>query len=184
MIANVITLSRVLLTFTVIALFGMHHNLNIALIATIVIIFALDAVDGVVARKCHQTSRFGAVFDTIADRIIENSFWIHFTMEGYISLWIPITVMARGFVTDSLQHYIQSPKSRWTHVLARSRTSRALYGASKMITFLYLASVDTFKIQNMEAVGIILATGTLLMCLIRGLPVFVETWNSLPDNQK
>lgn len=184
MIPNVITLSRLLLTFTVIALFGMYHTVDYVLIITIGLIFILDAIDGVVARKYNQMSAFGAVFDTVADRLIENGFWIYFAMNGYVPLWMSITVMARGFAVDSLQHYVGLPKNEWTYLLVRSRTSRALYGASKMITFLYFASVSAFKIQNAEVVGVILATSTITMCLIRGLPVFVETWRLLPRNQK
>ena len=51
MIANVITLSKPLLTFVVIALFGVHRNLDVVLIAIIPRIFALDALDGYIARK-------------------------------------------------------------------------------------------------------------------------------------
>ena len=105
MIANTITLSRLLLTFAVIVLFGTHHTLDIGLIATIAIIFALDGVDGYIARRRDETSKLGEVLDTVADRIIENTFWIYFTTTGHLPLWMPIAVMSRGFITDSLQRF-------------------------------------------------------------------------------
>ena len=49
MLANTITLSRLLLTFVVIVLFKRNPFLNIACLVTIAIIFALDAIDGIVA---------------------------------------------------------------------------------------------------------------------------------------
>lgn len=73
------------------------------MIATIAIIFALDGVDGYIARRRNETSKLGAVLDTVADRIIENTFWIYFTTTGHLPLWMPIAVMPRGFITDSLQ---------------------------------------------------------------------------------
>jgi len=103
MLANIITLTRVLLTFGVIALFGKHRTLDIALIFTIAFIFALDALDGYIARKRNETSESGALLDTLADRIVENTFWLYFTAKGLIPLWMPTAVMARCFITDALQ---------------------------------------------------------------------------------
>lgn len=65
MLANTITLTRTIFTFGVIALFGRHPILDIALIFSIAIIFALDAVDGIVARKCNEITETGALLDTI-----------------------------------------------------------------------------------------------------------------------
>ena len=175
MFANAITFSRLFLTFAVIALLRQHRVLDIVLIATIAIIFALDALDGYIARKCNETSEIGAVLDTVADRIVENTFWIYFTTIGLIPLWIPITVMARGFVTDSLQRYVTRPSRGWIRALTGSRTSRALYGAIKMLTFLYLANVNVFEGTVPPHWGVILATITVAFCLIRAFPLF--TWS-------
>ena len=103
MLANTITIARTVYAFVVIALFGRHPTLDIALIFSIAVIFALDAVDGSVARKCNETSETGALLDTLADRIVENTFWIYFTAMGLIPVWMPIAVMTRGILTDTLQ---------------------------------------------------------------------------------
>ena len=73
MLANTITIARTVLTFAVIALFGHQRALSIALIFTIVVIFALDAVDGYIARKRSETSKFGEVLVTLADRRKESN---------------------------------------------------------------------------------------------------------------
>ena len=52
-----LTLCRLLLTFLVVVLFGLHRMLDIGLIATIALIFVLDAVDGYVARAPISRSR-------------------------------------------------------------------------------------------------------------------------------
>lgn len=80
------------------------------MIATIAIIFALDGVDGYIARRRNETSKLGEVLDTVADRIIENTFWIYFTTTGRLPLWMPIAVMPRGFITDSLQRFFGYPE--------------------------------------------------------------------------
>ncbi|MYB92406.1 CDP-alcohol phosphatidyltransferase family protein [Candidatus Poribacteria bacterium] len=172
MLANTITLTRLLLTFVVIALFGHQHSLSIALIFTIALIFALDGVDGYIARKRSETSQLGEILDTLADRIIENTFWIYFTAKGQIPVWMPIVVMARGFISDALQRTHGYPTHGWTHALTRSRMSRAISGITKMLAFTSLASAKVFKNPLLEEASLILATLAVGFCLLRGLPFF------------
>ncbi|MYC76692.1 CDP-alcohol phosphatidyltransferase family protein [Candidatus Poribacteria bacterium] len=173
MLANIITFSRLLLTFVVVAVLGNRHpTLDITLIGIIVIIFALDAVDGIVARKRNETSETGALLDTIADRIVENTFWIYFSANGLILVWMPIAVMTRGILTDTLQRTHGYPKNGWTYTLTHSRISRGLYGGLKMFTFISLASATVFQSPFLEQGSLILATLTVSVCLLRGIPFF------------
>ena len=172
MIANVITLCRVILTFSVIALFGRSRSLDIAIVVTIAFIFTLDALDGIVARKRDEVSEIGVVFDTAADRVIENTFWIYFAVVGCIPVWVPIVVMARGFFTDGLQRITGYPKEDWATLLTRSRTSRAFYGATKMLAFMCFASISIFENLPLEKAGMIFAAITVGFCILRGLPFF------------
>ena len=180
MLANIITLTRLLLAFSVVALFGRYRPLDIALIFTILIIFTLDAVDGIIARKRNETSEIGALLDTIADRIIENTFWIYFAAIGLLPLWIPITVMARGVITDNLQHRRSSEQSGWTHIIAKSRISRALYGIIKMLTFICLASTNVFNsFHVLEQAGLSFSIIAVAFCLLRALPTVIETYKTM-----
>ena len=172
MIANVITSMRLLLTFGVIFLFGLRGELDIVLMTTIAFIFTLDAVDGAVARKRGEASAFGARFDIVADRIIENAFWIYFACQSLIPFWLPILVVSRGFLTDILPGTVDAPKSRVEVVLTCSRVSRTLYGLAKMITFLYLAGVNAALPLKLE-IGMMLVIITVVMCLLRGLPLLI-----------
>ncbi len=172
MVANTITFCRLLLTFLVVVLFGLHHMLDIGLITTIVLIFVLDAVDGYVARALNETSEIGEVVDTIADRIIENTFWIYWTAIGSIPVWMPIAVMTRGFLTDGLQRFLGYPKFGWTRVLTRSRISRVLSGITKLFAFTSLAAANSFAHPLLEQGSMILATIVVVCCIVRGLPFF------------
>lgn len=153
-----------------ISIFGRNHIIDIAVIPTIVVIFALDALDGYIARKRNQISKLGEIFDTVADRIIENTLYIYFTVTGLLPLWIPITVMARGFITDALQHYGEYSKNNCAHTISRSRFSRALYGFIKMTVFTTLASATIFKDPRLEQASYILAMISVIYCILRGLP--------------
>ena len=153
----------------------MHRNLDIALIAIIVLIFLLDGLDGYIARKRHETSKLGEVLDTVADRIIENTFWVYFLAIGLIPLWMPIAVMTRGFITDSLQKFFGYPKSGWTHALTRSRISRALSGVTKTLAFTSLASLNIFNTPAVVQGSLLLTSVAVGYCLLRGLPFFFST---------
>lgn len=203
MLANAITLVRLLLTFLVIALFQRHFYIDVMLLGTIAIIFALDAVDGYVARQRNEISPVGAMLDIVGDRIIENIFWIYFTVHKMIPLWIPIVVLSRGILTDNVKRFAMPEKettladnpgtlSMWTRYLTNSRVSRGLYGCAKAVTFLYLGGVMLLKqanvpfgrVHHFELVGVIFSVVTVAICLIRGLPVVVDGWKYLNPNRK
>jgi CDP-diacylglycerol--glycerol-3-phosphate 3-phosphatidyltransferase len=195
MVANFITLIRLILVFVVVALFGQHVYLDLLMIIMTALILALDAVDGYVARKLRQTSDFGGLFDIIGDRVVENVYWIYFAIVGLIPFWLPMIVLTRGFVTDGLRSaaFAQGKsafgektmmRSGWTRMLTSSRASRSIYGTFKTITFLYLGGVIALKgvslsvevIAGFEAAGVVIATIAVAMCVVRGIPVLVDGW--------
>lgn len=195
MIANLITLFRLMLVFVVISLFGYHLYLDILLVALIGLILLLDAVDGYVARKLNQTSALGALLDIVGDRIVECVFWVYFAVVGLVPFWIPVIVIARGFFTDGLRSaaFAQGKTafgensmmtSRWTRALTSSRASRSIYGIAKAVAFVYLGGVIAYKksgiypelVVGLELAGVILSVIAVAMCIIRGLPVLVDGW--------
>ena len=190
MTANIITLTRIFLTFLIITLFDKNLVIDTVALVTIALIFILDAVDGYVARRARTTSVFGAVFDIAADRIIENVFWIYFAVNDIIHVWMPIAVLTRGFTTDAVRSFTLSEnktpfemmKRKWTRALTSSRVSRFLSGASKMCAFcamalfLMLQSHELFPeyLERIQTVTHILAITAVVICLLRGVPVIVD----------
>ena len=173
MLANSVTLFRVVLTFSVIAVFGVHPTVDLAVIPMIALIIVLDAVDGSIARKRNETSETGAVLDTLADRLIENTFFLYFTVQGLIPIWMPIAVMARGFLSDALQRRHGYPTTGWRYAVTRSRLSRAVSGITKLLAFSSLAGAKVFRHAAFENVSLLLASLAVCVCLLRGLPFFL-----------
>ena len=85
---------------------------------------------------------------------------------------MPIAVMARGVITDTMQRIYGYPENGWTHTLTRSRISRGLYGAVKMLAFISLATSSVFNHDTLETVSLTLATLAVVFCLLRGLAFF------------
>ena len=81
MVANFITLARLVLVFVVVALFGRIFYLDLLMIGATALILALDAVDGYVARKRKETSDFGALFDIAGDRFLHRNKITRITLQ-------------------------------------------------------------------------------------------------------
>jgi len=70
--ANLITLSRLLLLFVVVAIAYQPSSwLKLIDVPLLIFVFVTDGLDGYVARKRRETSQFGAMFDIAVDRIVE-----------------------------------------------------------------------------------------------------------------
>lgn len=57
-------------------------------------------------------------------------------------------------------------------MLTRSRISRGLYGAVKMLAFISLTTSSVFNHDTLETVSLTLATLAVVFCLLRGLRSF------------
>jgi CDP-diacylglycerol--glycerol-3-phosphate 3-phosphatidyltransferase len=201
MMANLITAGRVGLVFIAIALLYTHTARGaFAAFALVLTAIVMDWLDGFLARKTHTDTPFGAVMDILGDRIVENVLWIVFAHLRLIPVWVPIVVVARGFVTDTFRSVAlsqgQTPfgektmiTSRIGRLLVSSRTSRALYAAAKVVAFcyltLYLALINATPDSPLAAwrfaheptlhwAGLWIVYFTVALCVIRALPVIQD----------
>ena len=102
--ANFITMIRVFFSFIVVALLLCKSQAcYIAAFWLTAIVIWFDGLDGYIARKFNEASKFGAMLDILCDRIVECIYWIVFAALGWISLWVPIIVVTRGLITDGLR---------------------------------------------------------------------------------
>lgn len=197
--ANLITLSRMILLFVVFACLTLNNAPgHLAAIFLTVLLIALDGLDGMVARHFKQESEFGGVFDIVVDRIVECCFWIFFATRGIIPPWFPMIIVSRGFLTDAMRSVALSrgmtafgAKSLHTSkvgdLLVNSRFSRGTYGVAKVFSFLFLIAIDGIKLHIMpeeawagyyhgiSVTGYATIYLTLTLCVIRGIPVLVES---------
>lgn len=151
--ANAITAGRLVALFVLIGAIGVggpatHGVAMLGLIA----VFAADGLDGWVARRRNETSTFGAVFDIAGDRIVENALWIAFAYWGLLPLWVPLLLIARGFLVDGIRSVALSdgrtpfgtatmmrfPLTTW---LTAGRFMRGTFGVAKAAGFVFLAGL-------------------------------------------
>lgn len=154
----------------------------------------LDAVDGLVARHLNTTSIPGSIYDILADRIIENTFFIFFVANQLFNIWFAILILVRGLIIDAIRAIFATTgktafglttlhSSKWAINIACSRISRGLYNTTKMLTFIaFSALVDAnnmlvYLVDDiwLAKFGYILLWVTTIICIIRAVPVVYES---------
>ncbi len=192
--ANLITLSRVVLLLIVARLFylppGPVHFVGFVLIA---LIFISDGLDGYIARKRNETSLFGALFDIAGDRIVELTLWIIAADIDLVPVWVPLVFIVRGVIVDTIRSSNAVARGMAPFALMRSpigkfvvagKFMRTLYAVVKAAAFAGLAlllALPTGLPAVWSAVGrpltalvYFLVYLSVALCIARGLPVIAE----------
>lgn len=212
--ANLLTILRMLLAIIAIEfLFSGRPELSVASALLTVFVIILDGLDGYVARAYNEQSDFGSLFDILGDRVVENLYWIAFAVLGLVGAWVPMVVVTRGIITDGLRSVAFAKgftafgeksmmQNKIFHFLTASRFSRALYGTSKALAFLfviiaYIPNIEYFDLMTCNQYGVysliqqyliliadVLVYITVIMCVIRGLPVIFESKRFLNEDKQ
>ncbi len=189
--ANFITIFRVILMFLGVYLICAHLDNPVAgvwaLILTIVA-FAMDGLDGYVARKFHEESKLGALLDIMSDRIVENTYWILFAVMGWLSILFPLVAITRGFITDTIRSAAMErgytafgkttmQKNPICVFITSSKFMRISYAVAKVVAFVVIVAAKIPGCPHADVVftvGYWLAVIAIVFCVVRGLPVVIE----------
>ncbi len=198
--ANIITLARFPLLILVILLLYMESPIaRLISAALVVLLIAMDMIDGLIARARHEDNLLGSVLDIMADRSVEQVMWVVYAHLGLISVAIPIIFILRGVIVDSLRaaqiggektpfQVTQSPIGRF---VVASPWMRSSYGVIKMLSFTGLAlahALLAYVALGAVADGVadtvwlifrILSWIATAFCIVRGLPVIIESYSAL-----
>jgi CDP-diacylglycerol--glycerol-3-phosphate 3-phosphatidyltransferase len=200
--ANLVTLSRLLLLLLVVWIFYLPPTpwalANFVLIA---LIFASDGIDGYVARKRNEASLFGALFDIAGDRIVELTLWIVAADIDLVPIWVPLVFIMRGVIVDTIRSSnavaqgtapFALMRSRWGKFIVAGKFMRIFYAVCKASAFAGLALQapgPAYLGAFWDAIGWLLTDLTYLfvylsvaLCVARGWPVIAEFVYSQRDD--
>jgi cardiolipin synthase (CMP-forming) len=79
-------------------LFGAHRQTAAAIV--LAVLGATDWVDGFVARRWHQVSTVGKVFDPTADRMLVGAGVMSVIVAGAVPLWLGVATVVREVVVS------------------------------------------------------------------------------------
>jgi CDP-diacylglycerol--glycerol-3-phosphate 3-phosphatidyltransferase len=198
--ANIITVARFPLLFLVTILLTLPSaGARAACVPLVLVLILMDTIDGLVARSRKEESLLGSVLDIMADRSVELVLWVVYAHLGLIPLAIPIIFIVRGTVVDSLRAIGvgagKTPFGSTTSTLGRFLVSspwmRSSYGIAKALAFTVLALTSSLQLyaasgqvlartaQTTHTVGLALAWLATAFCIVRGLPVIIESFAQL-----
>lgn len=190
--ANIVSISRIFVAYAAIGLLFIHStSAYIWAFVLTVIAFAMDGVDGYIARKYNQSSELGSVLDIMGDRIVEASYWIVFAVLGWINIIFPLICVARAFTTDSIRSVALSKgmtafgdksmqSTKWGKFICASKFMRISYAVAKVVAFILLivANIPNLSVglqYNLMQVAVVLAWIAIIFCVVRAIPVVAES---------
>lgn len=117
-----------------------------------------DFLDGYLARKNNLVTDFGKFVDAIADKVLVNSVLIIFAVEGVISPIIPVIIIFRDTIVDSIR-MLASNKGV---VIAAGKAGK-LKTACMMVglTLVFFYNLP-FEIWNIDVATVLLVIATIL----------------------
>lgn len=137
-IPNVISFVRLLMVPVVLVL--ILTGRDVAAVIVLVASAASDWVDGVIARRFHQTSRLGRFLDPAADRLFIAVTLIGMAARGMIPWWLVAVIAARDAVVGVLLPFMvrRGYPGFPVHLAGKAGTFALMYA----FPLLLLASLD------------------------------------------
>lgn len=176
-LANKLTVSRIVMTLIIVALLLFpFHQIGISfpkyiiddvavvdlkyIIAGIIFVIAsfTDFLDGYIARKYNMISDTGKVLDAIGDKILTNSVLIILASTGFIAPIIPVVIVMRDIVVDSIK-MIAAKNGEAVAAIKSGKLKTACLMVGITLTFFYNLP---FEIYNLQVADYLLVIATIL----------------------
>jgi len=117
-----------------------------------------DYLDGSIARKHNLITDFGKTMDAIADKILVNGLLIVLAYDGFISVIIPVVIITRDIIVDSIK-MVSGSKGK---VIAASWLGKAKTICMMVGLALVLFYNLPFELSNINLGNILLVIATVL----------------------
>ena len=137
-----------------------------------------DFLDGYLARKYNLVTDLGKVMDAIADKILVNGVLIILATDGWISPIIPVVIVCRDIIVDSIKMVAgQKNGAVGASTAGKYKTAFMLVG----VTLLFLYNLP-FSIWNFNPAYAIIVIATVLS-IISGMQYYIKNRKYLVDTK-
>ena len=117
-----------------------------------------DFLDGYIARKYNLITDFGKLMDAIADKILVNSVLIILAAQGFIHPIIPVVVILRDSVVNSIK-MLAASKGKVVAAIKSGKLKTACLMVGIVLTLFYNLP---FEIWNLAVADVLLLIATVL----------------------
>ena len=128
-----------------------------------------DYLDGHLARKYNMVTDLGKVMDAIADKLLVNGVLIVLACEGFISVIVPVVIVSRDIIVDSIKMIAgQKNGAVGASYAGKVKTAFMLTG----ITLLFFYDLP-FSLFNFYPAKVIIMIATILS-IISGIEYYIK----------
>jgi CDP-diacylglycerol--glycerol-3-phosphate 3-phosphatidyltransferase len=168
---TVLTLSRVILIpvfiFTVV-----KHPIFGAIIFGVASM--TDFLDGYVARRLNKVTKFGIIFDPIADKFLIVAALFVLVDMGRLPSWIAIIITVREFLVTALRVVALSKD-----IVISAEIGGKLKTSTQIAAILCLILGNSVFNINLHGAGTVLIWISLMLAVISGVQYTVSFWKKL-----
>ncbi len=101
---NYLTLSRIVLTFVIMAfLFAKNFAMTCVAFLLFLVACATDLLDGWLARKKGLISDFGKIMDPLADKVLVVGLFLTFVQLQLMGAWVVVVIVVREFLITGMR---------------------------------------------------------------------------------
>ena len=135
-----------------------------------------DFLDGYIARKYNLVTDFGKLVDAIADKILVNSVLIILAAQGFIHPIIPVVVIIRDSVVNSIK-MLAASKGKVVAAIKSGKIKTACLMVGIVLTLFYNLP---FELWNVSVGSVLLFLATILS-IVSGVQYFTLNKNLIKD---
>ena len=117
-----------------------------------------DFLDGYIARKYNLITDFGKLVDAIADKVLVNSVLIILAAQGFIHPIIPVVVIIRDSVVNSIK-MLAASKGKVVAAIKSGKIKTACLMTGIVLTLFYNLP---FEVWNIAVADVLLLVATVL----------------------
>lgn len=170
---NKITFSRIILSFVIIIILlfpfdaagfelpklfideSIVIDLKYIIAGVLFIIASLtDFVDGKLARKKNMVTDLGKMLDAIADKVLVNSVLIILAASGFISPIIPVVIVVRDSIVNSIK-MVAGSRGEVVAAIKSGKFKTACLMSGIVLTLFYNLPFELFNIRVSDALLIV-----------------------------
>jgi CDP-diacylglycerol--glycerol-3-phosphate 3-phosphatidyltransferase len=135
---------------------------------------ATDFLDGYLARRSGQITKFGIILDPIADKVLVISALILLVDMVRVAAWIAIIIIAREFVVTGLRFVALSK-----NIVIPTETGGKLKTVAQMTAIVFLLLPGGIVGFDFYDVGLVLIYIALVLAVISGVKYTVSFWRQV-----
>ena len=184
---NVLTLSRIFLVPLLVAVLLRKNGIEVDTgwvvfrrdgIALILFLAAAltDLLDGYIARRRRQVTRFGKLFDPIADKLLVSAALISLVELDRVPAWIVVLIVSREFAVSGL---------RYVALIEGITISASEMGKAKMVTQVVAIALLLLAPRSpvFEQVGQLVLWLAVLVTVASVVAYFRAFWRHVASNR-